>query len=746
MEPTSQLQIFGPTRTAIVGAGFIADFHLDILADLKDVSIVAICDADLERARSAAKRHGVAEAVASLEELVDLNVQVVHLCLPPDLHARLARRALELGMGVFCEKPLVLDSEEASKLGQLAAEKGLPLSANHNSLHHPAYKRIKRRLQAGEIGRVEHVQVTLSVPLRQLDAGDFSHWMFREPRNILFEQAVHPFAQLVDLIGAVQSVDVSLLGTRELVPGHPFHDRWLIAAKAERGTAEIYLAFGQAFTRNTIQVIGTDGSLQADLFHDTSEGERKTYWLDFWNSFLAGWRRGSETRKTARKVLSNYLRQTLGLIQREDAFFAGMRDSMTAFHLALREEREPASGADEAREVLRWCETCAAQIPPFLPSKWAPPELGPTRAGEVLVIGGTGFIGRRVIAGLLEKGLPVTALVRRSHNLPPEVVAGADSGRLRLVTGRLEDTDSLRNAIRGCKVVMQLATGGGSRWEDFERGMIGGTRAVAELCLELEVERLVYVSSTAALYLGRDVGSAPLEDNLRPDPQPEGRALYAKGKIACEELLFDMRREQGLPVVIARPGVVLGHGTPMQHSGIGLWVRDNHCVGWGLGNNHLPLVLADDVADALVQMAAFVGTELDGKALNLCARVPLNARQLVDAMREQTGRDLHFHPRELPFSQLLEIGKWIVKQVGGRRDAPFPSWRDLKSRELFPPFTARTAREKLNWKPVEDPDQFLSLAFGEAPTPSPPQAPEPEAPSPKRDSDSVRATRKAPSA
>jgi hypothetical protein len=76
-------------------------------------------------------------------------------------------------------------------------------------------------------------------------------------------------------------------------------------------------------------------------------------------------------------------------------------------------------------------------------------------------------------------------------------------------------------------------------------------------------------------------------------------------------------------------------------------------------------------------------------------------------MRRATGRDLHFHSRPLWLSQVLEIGKWIVKKVG-RKPAPFPSYRDLKTRALVPRFSSRTAREILGWRPVEDREELLN--------------------------------------
>jgi len=301
----------------------------------------------------------------------------------------------------------------------------------------------------------------------------------------------------------------------------------------------------------------------------------------------------------------------------------------------------------------------------------------------------------------------VTAVVRRAHSLPAVLTDAARDGRLRLVPGRLEDGEALAKALKGAKTVLHLATGGGDSWEKIERSMVQGSVDVAEAALAAEVERFVYVSSIAALYAGPDRGTSVIDDELQTDPRPEGREIYSRGKMEAERRLLELHRRRGLPLVIVRPGVVLGEGTPLQHSGLGLWARDNHCVGWGMGDHPLPVVDVDDVAEALVLLALHPGHGLDGQALNLCSCAPLSAREIVQEMRWATGRDLHFHPRPLWLSQTMEIGKWLVKKAGRRPGVTFPSYRDLKTRSLAVPFNSRLARERLGWRPVEDREEFL---------------------------------------
>ncbi len=694
------------TRVALVGAGYIAEFHLEILANTPGVAVLAVCDADPVRAQTAARKHQVPHAVTSMAELPGLGVDVIHLTVPPNLHVQLAREALELGLGVFLEKPMALCSADASALVQLARDRDLALAVNHNNVFHPAFARLVQRLEAGEIGKLEHVRVSLSVPLRQLDAGDYTHWMFQAPAHIILEQATHPLSQVQRLIGGVRSAHTTLLGTRELNPGQPFHDRWLVAAEGERGTAEIYLAFGQPFTRCSLEVLGSDGCLEADLGSNTLVGESKSQSLDFWNVCLAGLRRSTATLRDSLRGLWGWSAFTLGIGPRRDSFFVGMRDSILDFYSNLHANSAASGSGQQAIEVAQWCDALAEGVsrdPAPSPQLPAP---GPARKGEVVLTGATGFIGRRTVERLLADDVPVTIITRRLHSLPPEIVDPALTGKLRVFKATLSDAQAMTAALKDAHCCLHLATGGGDTWEQVERDMVQSSRQLAEWAAAAKVKRFVYVSSVAALYTGPDSPVREIEDGYPTDPKPAARPVYARGKIASEKSLKEFAERSPLELVIVRPGVVLGRGTPMQHSGLGLWVRDNHCVGWGAGTHGLPIVWVNDVADALARAAQHQGSELSGQTLNLCTRTPLSASAMVEALRASTGRDLHFHPRPLALSQLMEVGKWIVKQIGGRR-APFPSYRDLKARGLYPPFRCEMAREVLGWKPVEDSEALL---------------------------------------
>ena len=695
-----------PTRIALVGCGAICSTHLEVLSSTPGVEVVALVDARIEAAEALARVHGVPLVSTTTATLADHDVHIAHVLTPPPTHAAVVRELLELGIGALVEKPFALSSAEGRELSELARSRGLALGVNHNHRFHPTFLRLEARLAAGDIGRLRHVQATWSMPLGQLDAGRLDDWMLRAPRNIVFEQGPHPLSQVHALCGAVIEGEAGPLESRELAPGQVFHPRWSGALSGEDATAEISLGFGQDFECSRLVAIGTDGSLEADFIHDALTCERKSAWLPFWNGLLVSLSRArGHTRSGVRGVWS-YLLAAVGLGRRNDPWFASMRASIHAFYEAIRAERSLPADAERAAEVLEWCERFTVEVsdePGRKPSTWS--ESAP-REGEVVVLGGAGFIGRRVIQRLLERGVPTTCLSRRSHGLPPSFDEPLSSGALRLRRAELSEPAGLEEELRGARCVIHLATGAADDWETTERHMVRGSRALAEACARAGCGRLLYVSSVASLDTGPHLAGREIPDSIATDSQPEKRAVYARGKAAAEAAVLAAAAETGLSTTIARPAVVLGQGTPMQHSGFGLWVTDNHCVGWGRGDHMLPLVDVEDVAEGLVLAALYEGTELDGRAFNLSAKPVLSASDCVEELARSTGRALHFHPRSLALSQVLEIGKWIVKRVGGRK-VDFPSYRDLSARGLFGEFSCETAREVLGWRPVDEREALL---------------------------------------
>jgi len=314
------------------------------------------------------------------------------------------------------------------------------------------------------------------------------------------------------------------------------------------------------------------------------------------------------------------------------------------------------------------------------------------------VIGGSGFIGSELVKRLLASGCRVRVVSRSARP--------SATPNLEAVRGDVADEASMRAAIAGVDVVYHLAMGGGATWEDFRRDFVDATATIAKICRETGVRRLVYTSSSAALYLGR---RGTITESDGPDPRPEARAPYARGKIEAERLLLRLHREEGLPVTILRPCIVVGRGGVLAHGGAGYWASDTWCLGWGSGRHPLPFVLVEDVAEAL--LAAKDAPGIEGMAFNLAGDVRPSAAEFVEEIGRRTLRRFHFRARNLRWIQAIEAGKWALKALARKAGNDWPSYRDFASRGMFTQIDCAAAKRLLGWRPNADAEHFYREAI-----------------------------------
>ncbi len=94
-------------RVAVIGCGVISSSHLVPLSEQENTEIAAVCDIKKERADAKAAEFGC-KAYYDYKEMIDSEqLDSVHVCLPHYLHSTVSIYALQHGLDVLCEKPLI---------------------------------------------------------------------------------------------------------------------------------------------------------------------------------------------------------------------------------------------------------------------------------------------------------------------------------------------------------------------------------------------------------------------------------------------------------------------------------------------------------------------------------------------------------------------------------------------------------------------------------------------------------------
>ena len=696
-------------RVALLGAGYIADWHAKALASIGDIELVAVCDRMISRAESFAKKFDVPGVYGSLEAMLAAErLDSVHVLLPPDLHFQAAETILAAGVSAFIEKPMCLNPEHAARLTRLAAESGLRIGVGHNFLFSECYERLRSDLRKGILGSIDHLTITWHRELPQVTSGPFDLWMLREPGNVMLEIGPHCVAQMLDLAGVPERMAAQASNPVDLLSGQKFYRRWHVSASKGRAAIELRFSFVPGFSEYTIQARGSLASANVDFDRDIYTLRRHRPLDEDFDRYAMVADGARSARAQARRTLRNYLLSKLHLRSNGTPYGASIARGVRAFYAAAGGATDERIGAQRGSEVIRICKEIARlAVPPASHATVQRPELSEHSATDVtgsspartLILGATGFIGLELTRRVIESGHRVRVLVRSPGKFPADL----RNSRLECLRGDLTDAAALRRAMEGVDCVYHLARADVKSWSDYERYEIGVTREIAEAALATGVKRLIYTGTIDSYYSG---GRGSTITEATPlDPAIERRNLYARAKAASERMLLRMHREQGLPLVIVRPGIVIGRGGNPMHWGVGRWWYGAVCQTWGDGRNPLPLVLVEDVAKGLI--AAAEAPDILGDSFNLVADPSLTAQDYLDEMDRVGGIRIKRHATPILKFYLADTFKWAMKVITRHPDRRLPSYRDWASRRQTATFDCTRAKVRLGWKPIADREELI---------------------------------------
>ena len=320
--------------------------------------------------------------------------------------------------------------------------------------------------------------------------------------------------------------------------------------------------------------------------------------------------------------------------------------------------------------------------------------VGGREEGAVLVTGGTGFLGGRLVERLVAAGRAVTVVSRSAR-------PGLAARGVRVVVGELHDEAVCAEAARGAATVFHVAARVGvwGRYADFYRDNVLGTRALLAAARRAGVGRFVHTSTPSVVYNGRDLAGAdealPLTTDC-PSAYPLTKALAEAEALAANTAEFR--------VCALRPHLIWGVGDPHLVPRILDRARAGRLRIVGEGKNLVDMVHVENAADALLLAERALGRPgqaagaAAGRAYFITNGEPVNLWEWVNELLRAL--------REPPVTRRISLP--AARAVGAVCEA---AWRVLALKGE-PPMTRFVAAElaKDHWFSIEAARRDLGYA------------------------------------
>ncbi len=587
-------RIGNPGSVAFIGCGNIAHVHMRFLLKA-GYKVDAICDSSQIRGDLFAEKYGIGQKFTSIDRLFEIaKPRIVHILTPPHTHYQLIISALKAGCNVLVEKPLCQTLSEYQEIASLAAERGLLVTVDHTRVYNPMIVEVRSRIKSGEFGKIIRMEYSYDDPsIVKSENGDGYRWAKGTPAwfasvrgGVLTDLLPHPLSVFLSFDDQlkVKHIQASTL------PGGVIEELTVMMQSAAVN-AQMSLSLNQRPLKNIFTVYCDKGSVQVDL-----RGMYSVYQPDRRLPGIVS--RAIVSLSTAWQITSGFLVNVMRLLTGKAHTYDGLGEIITNFYEMVGAGKVGEVSYINAGRVMGLVENILCSTIGIIDKTSISEESGAialaTQPAEFLVLGGTGFIGRKIVKGLIDSGKTVRVFCRKSSNvksLPKSVD---------LAYGDMKNAASILAALSGVKTIIHCAAAMSGDWAEYYESTVQGTGNLLEAIKNSQVDRFVYISSLGVLDYNTLSNGSRVDESSQVEAYPADRGFYTRAKVEAEQLVkaFSEQNNQ-VNTIILRPGLVYGQESNNNLQNCGL-LLDKFLLVFGMGGRQLGLNYVDNLARAVV--------------------------------------------------------------------------------------------------------------------------------------------------
>lgn len=286
----------------LIGTGYMGKCHalawnavLPVFGDCPRPRLIGLAEVDADLASVRAQQFGFERSTANWRALIsDPEIEIISITTPNAFHAEMVIAAFEAGKHVWCEKPMSVGFEDATRMAAAARQSGCVAILGYNYIQNPLIRQMGRMIDDGEIGEINHVRIEMDEDF-MADPESLFYWKSEASSGYgaLDDFAVHPLSILQTLFGTPTRVFAHMTkpygarptqdGSRRAVETYD-----IASVLFELGAISGVLAVNRSAWgrkgRIAIQIFGSAGSIVYDQermnelqFYKAGQGARSGY-------------------------------------------------------------------------------------------------------------------------------------------------------------------------------------------------------------------------------------------------------------------------------------------------------------------------------------------------------------------------------------------------------------------------------------------------------------------------------------